>query len=825
VKYVSKGRSLMASNLNITTIAEEIQNRLPALEYAVGKGNLQPFGNTNSGSRKIMQIIQKEQGMQLELTEPAIIMTGSENQFGEASSSFIRADANYVVVDKIQKYSGDARIGASNYWIILLDTKNGVLHTIERTDYRHITESYGYKFDNTYMDKLNIGETVMKGTPIKKSASFDSANNKCDGVNLTTVYMATALTTEDPILISESAANKFKAPLFSPVKPVVNDNDILLNLYGDNDNYKTFPDIGEEVKGGILCAVRRERKDDEALFSQSWERLKDIMISDERYTVKGKVIDINVYCNNPEKLQSSVYNKQIAKYYNMNIEFCNGVVNSVQPLLDTGVKMTYDMEKLFDTCKGVLDGKKYINEKVFNNINLEIVVMEVIPLRAGDKITDRYGGKGVVSKIVADSLMPHFKVNGRWEPVDAQYNSSTVVNRENPGQLLETSITFVGGQILHAISEGLNNCTMKLYEAEAMIYKYMKCLSETQAEYYKETINSMGEEDRIYFMRSMLCDGAIYMSIKPISESMSIDKLRILYKEFPWIEMSEILVPILDSNNNWRYVIARRKLVTGKKYIYRLKQFAEEKFSAVSLASTNIRSENTKSKMNKLHKTVHASTPVRFGEMELEDLLHAPVENIIQMIMLLSTSPLARRLHQELLTGNPFDIDIKLDKDSVSRSVEIVNAYLKTAGLRLRFDKIPKKKNNTALRTIATRVPGAIGVTDIADRIPKFIESVDSLKSLIAKNIEAIGKPLNIAVRVPSHIKTQQDADLYINDKELSENISAVIELVDANVTTKEELEHRIVNRSSTAKSLNAVNRWVVERHPDNFGSCGYKRK
>ena len=59
---------------------------------------------------------------------------------------------------------------------------------------------------------------------------------------------------------------------------------------------------------------------------------------------------------------------------------------------------------------------------------------------------------------------------------------------------------------------------------------------------------------------------------------------------------NEILVPQQGSNGQYRFIKARRKLITGKKYIYRLKQFAEEKHSAVSLASTNIRSENTKSK-------------------------------------------------------------------------------------------------------------------------------------------------------------------------------------------------------------------------------------
>ena len=56
---------------------------------------------------------------------------------------------------------------------------------------------------------------------------------------------------------------------------------------------------------------------------------------------------------------------------------------------------------------------------------------------------------------------------------------------------------------------------------------------------------------------------------------------------------------MIDSNGNYRFVKARRNIVVGKEYMFRLKQFAEEKFSATSLSATNIRGENTKSKANK----------------------------------------------------------------------------------------------------------------------------------------------------------------------------------------------------------------------------------
>lgn len=808
----------MSSNLNIISELEEEEKQLPSNEYALGKGLLQPFNSTNSGSRKIMQIIQKEQAMQLQKSETAIVMTGYENQFGELSSSFIRADETYVVLNRIAKYNMSSEISKSNYWLILLNSETGMIHTVQRISYKHITESYGYNLDTSYLDSLDEGDVIPKGTPIVKANSFDSANNKCDGVNLTTIYMATALTTEDPIVLSESAANKFKAPLFNKTQIVVNDNDILLNLYGDTEHYKTFPDIGEDISKGILCGVRRERKDDEALYSQSVEHLKELMISDEKYIGSGKVIDINIYCNNPEKLDSVMYNNQVAKYYYEYLEFCKAVVETITPLLNTGLKMTYDAQRLYYNCKDVIEGKAYIKDKVFNNIIMEIVTMQEQPLRTGDKITDRYGGKGVVSAILPDELMPKYQQFNKWTPVDAIYNSSTIINRENPGQSFETEITYIGCKIIEYIANWwwrYRNEMDELYESfqenaefgslneyEDMIYRYLKCLSENEAKAYFDNIMKADTYTRYSMMDSIISDGAIYVVMKPISESMSIDKLAKLYKEFPWIDANEILVPQQGSNGQYRFIKARRKLITGKKYIYRLKQFAEEKHSAVSLASTNIRSENTKSKANKLHKSAHATTPVKFGEMEFEDLVHMNVEIVIQVLMMLSSSPSARRLNQQLLVGDPFDIDVKLDTDSKSRSVEIVNAYLKTMGLRLVFQKIPKDKSFGAKRMVAVKVPGLKVPIKAISRVPEYLtkdiinDLVDDKFKKDTKDFEKEckkNKVIPVIKRIPTADSRNDEIWNIVSKAEKSNNLKELKKNLSTNIQEKKDVIEHIV--------------------------------
>jgi hypothetical protein len=466
---------------------------------------------------------------------------------------------------------------------------------------------------------------------------------------------------------------------------MINENDIPLNLYGTDDVYKSIPDIGEDIKNAVLIGLRKEKKE-ESLFNQSVDMLKKLMMSDDKYTLIGKVIDVNIYCNNPEILDL-YYNGQFKMYYEELQRMVGELDATITPFVAKGYKLSYEAEKIFANAKRVRNNTPYINKKPFSNIMIEVTVLEEKTMEEGDKASNRYGGKGVISKILPKGLMPRYKNSrGEYEYVDVIFNSSTMVNRENVGQTFELSLNHIGCAIIDKIiTENLD-----LDSAYELIYKFVSMCSPQQAQYMEERKNTMSKDELAYFVESIINSGAIHLSMRPITDSMSIDKLNAIYKEFPWVKQNELEVVIIGSNGEPRYVPARRNVVVGKQYIYRLKQFAEEKFSATSLSATNIRNENTKSRVKKDFKELYPNTPIRFGSMETNDMAHAGVEVLIDNMMIHSLSPQARRLVEQMYTGDPFHIDIKLDSDSRNRSAEIVNTYLKTIGRRILF--IKKKK-------------------------------------------------------------------------------------------------------------------------------------
>lgn len=69
-------------------------------------------------------------------------------------------------------------------------------------------------------------------------------------------------------------------------------------------------------------------------------------------------------------------------------------------------------------------------------------------LQIGDKISNRYGAKGVIAKIVPDDQMVH---DEKGRPVDVILTSAGIITRINPAQIVESSLGKVAEHVGHPI--------------------------------------------------------------------------------------------------------------------------------------------------------------------------------------------------------------------------------------------------------------------------------------------------------------------------------------------------------------------------------------
>jgi DNA-directed RNA polymerase beta subunit len=374
------------AGLDFSDKVQEFSKDLKAPEQMLGKGLNIPMNTANSGARKLMFNVHSDHKLQLMHPEKAILETGYEMRFGDYSSSITKADTDYVVVAKISKFSFAPN---HHYWLILKEVNSNKLDVVERISYHHITESYGYLYNNEFLDNLEVHSIVPNNSILQKSLSFDEYNNRRDGVNFNVCYLALDDNMEDSIIFSDAAAARFTAPSIKPVQIMINDNDIPLNIYGDDKCYKVIPDIGEDIVDANLIALRKEKKE-EAYFTQSVDQLRRIMMSDTKKQTHGKVIDVNIYCNNPDILTSHYY-EQLKMYYDETQRYNSEIVSTLLPYAAQGYDMSYDLKKLFANAKRVMNHDPYMDKRPFSNIILEIDVLEELKMHPGDKSSNRYG--------------------------------------------------------------------------------------------------------------------------------------------------------------------------------------------------------------------------------------------------------------------------------------------------------------------------------------------------------------------------------------------------------------------------------------------------
>jgi len=588
------------------------------------------------------------------------VFTNFENQIGKYSTSYKKASRKWEIIKKFKKND-------MNYTYLLKDKENN-LELFHVKPAERITERYGYTYKNLVLEK-DTGDYIEKDEILYHSTTYDENMNFCYGKNLKAVFLAAYnLTYEDGIICSESAAEKLGSYAVDEIDISLNNNDILLNLLGNNKFYKAFPDVGEMCNSTILCS-RRRIDYESMLFEMNSKNIKKINqdIDSIFFVNKDSVVyDIDVYCNgDPEVLKDYPYYNQLMKYYKMNYNYYYDVVTTIAPYMDdssytcsSDVKYFYkrSIDMISENTQFTFDGN------AFDNMIVRIKTYNKKPLVTGSKITGRYGSKGVISKILPDSEMP---MNEYGEVADIILNPFGVIGRENIAQLYEQELNFMGDQVVRQ-TKSMESVKEKFDH----IMKFYKIVNSSQYEFIKKSVKTLGDKEE--FINDSYEHG-LYIHQPPFFDNITIENMNKLYEEFGWepykctIGGKEIEKP----------------LVIGNLYYLRLKHDPSTKLSARSSGDLSLNNIPSKSSSFKYHTTLFSKTPVRCGEMEFTSLLltqNMPL--VMRYLAQTSTNPEERKnFNTALLTRNVFDIDKINLTGNKSITSRIVKTQMLTLGL------------------------------------------------------------------------------------------------------------------------------------------------
>ena len=351
----------------------------------IGQGD---FTGGNNVMRGTMNIKHHTQHLTINNPEFPFLYDGKENVMGLNSSYINITDKDYKVISICKKYNELMKGKPYFALYFLYNEKDDEYKVYERKEVEDLTENFGFSYNNDYIDNLEEGDFVEKGTRLNAATSYDEYNNAGIGVNGRLIHAIHPAVQDDAILISESFAKRMMSNVVTSITIPLDDNMILLNKYGDEERYQGLPNIGDVIHDHILCAVRpiKENRIFSDLRDQSLSQINEQL--DQVYYGSGEVVDINIYCNRPNATVNKI-NKQLIQYYNDAKWFYTQVYKITNKIIKSGAKnIDKEINRWRRLSMNYLDTEAVwaFNDNVFNNMMIEILLRKEETLSVGKKI-------------------------------------------------------------------------------------------------------------------------------------------------------------------------------------------------------------------------------------------------------------------------------------------------------------------------------------------------------------------------------------------------------------------------------------------------------
>lgn len=348
-----------------------------------GKGMLTFPGYINS-MRSIMFASHLNQlKTQLYPTFP-LLFTGGENIVGKYSDGYKKLDECYVY-RKIVKYEGLVD-EPTVYTLFIYNKTKKRYEVLRRKPDEDLTEVFGYRYNNDVIDTFEEGDDIDEGTIAYRSTSYDENMNYAYGRDVVTMFSLEPFTSEDAAIVSDELAESMKAIETEYNIAILNENDFPLNLYGDDLEYKTFPDVGEYSEG-MLMAVRR-KFNNQILFDFKSDMLDHATDTDTKYYLNGKVVDIDIYLNSEDFQDNSFYH-QIYNYWCYQTAYYKDIKKTCEEIFDSGEDFSEELDYVYKrACEMLNDTRKWKDkDSAFSNVRVDILVEREIGLTVGQKIS------------------------------------------------------------------------------------------------------------------------------------------------------------------------------------------------------------------------------------------------------------------------------------------------------------------------------------------------------------------------------------------------------------------------------------------------------
>ena len=395
---------------------------------------MSPMMCHNSASRNVMFASMLAQALTLDTPQLPRILTGLEKEYAENLLNK-KIDGEIKILAFLKKWD-------NSELMFYQDINTNTLNTIVIPEYESLYRYYGFEHTKTDLyNSLELNDLVCD--PV-----LTTTNNDKDGLYSFGAPANVLLTNvneigEDAIVASETGMEMLAYTEYHTYEFSANHNEVFINAYGDDEHYQPFPLIGEQVREDkLLCAIRKYTEDNYVtLFNNKALQRNDVVFDNCTFATRtGEVVSLEViYRDGSQKIKTYTKAYDLIKALSKEQEaFYNNVISITDRLMkenDNMLTVGGDLQTLY-LHGNALTNKKYNLTDKFTPVyaSIKITVKTRVVPTVEYKITDLHGGKGIVSYVLPDEMMPVTEDGLRAHFI---MGSQSTGDRNNPGRLIE----------------------------------------------------------------------------------------------------------------------------------------------------------------------------------------------------------------------------------------------------------------------------------------------------------------------------------------------------------------------------------------------------
>ena len=593
-----------------------------------------PFSEHDDQTRLQMSSSQMRQAIMLKNFDKPLIQSGCEGLY-----------TNYTQFVKTAKKNGE---------VVYIDRSYIIVKYTDNT-----SDIFDISYRKIYVENLDMLKIYVKvGDKFKRGDILAESNFCSDGkINigknlLTAVMVYYGYNYEDGIVISDRLVkdSSFTSVHYIDLSFVIPPDKVLVTL--EDGVYKPLPDLFKPIRIGERYAILKEVplniSDYCTIFEEYIEMYakKDIMM----------LTECNIYANT----------------WNIDIpEFNDWVQDKIlkQKIEEEKFKETlyqyfdrdYADQYVKDNCldKFSHDGKYKMKSEKINGIYVEMFGMYTRPIKLGDKIGNRHGNKGVISRIAPQNEMPQLE-DGRH--TDVCINPLGIISRMNIGQLFELALAMSLSDLIKNLVDRIENGVPQ-DELKDYLLKYISLVDNTDGNWYSEQFeNNLPEILTKEFAEDLCLIQAPFESttINMIFDAMDYTNTKFDYKLFDPVSKSYI----------------KNRVAVGNIYFFRMVHIADSRLAARGIGSYTKRTlQPSAGRKN--------SGGQRQGEMETGCLIaHDALKNLHESLTVksdcvdLKNKYIRDKMETDLIKEEELN-------DEVPESVKMMEAYHLVLGVEM----------------------------------------------------------------------------------------------------------------------------------------------